>query len=195
MTGPTSADRGEVTPEVDTSLADGRPVPRSALPVPTDPHPQRRSTVQVLTDALDRMVDDIDTLREAGDLEALADGYAELDRFVKAARDVRNHAEDAIAGLMTGRVVNLDDRITLERHTGTVRKQWQSVELLRHLVGDRLVDVSTGEDVTDRLVACLPLTGSLSWRAGALREHGVDPDDWCESSPGRTTVSVRKAQP
>jgi hypothetical protein len=155
---------------------------------------RQRASLTALHRALDHMVADIDRLAESGDLFGLADGYAELDRFLKAARDVRNHAEDHIADLMTQDRVNLGDEITLERHRGRTRKQWQSVELLRHLVGDQLVNAQTGEDVTDRLVACLPLTGSLSWRAGALRENGVDPGDWCDEGPARTTVSVRKRE-
>jgi hypothetical protein len=194
-----TADRGKATTSV-TEPADvtpreqEAPAPRSALPVPAD-QPVARSAIAVLQAALNTMVNDIDALAEAGDLEALAHGYAALDQFVRAARDVRNHAEDHIARLMTSKTVNLNDQVTLERHQGTVRRQWQSVELLRHLVGDQLVDAATGEDVTDRLVACLPLTGSLAWRAGALRDHGVDPDQWCEASPARPTVSVRKAKP
>lgn len=193
------ADRGKATASVERA-ADVTPreqealAPRSALPVPVD-HTPARSAIAVLQAALNQMVNDIDALAETGDLEALAHGYAELDQFVRAARDVRNHAEDHIARLMPSRIVNLGDEVTLERHQGTVRRQWQSVELLRHLVGGRLVDASTGEDVTDRLVACLPLTGSLGWRAGALRDHGVDPDQWCSTSPARRTVSVRKAKP
>jgi len=199
MSGQQTADRGKAPTSV-TEPADDTPreqealTPRSALPVPID-HTPARSAIAVLQAALNQMVNDIDALAEAGDLEALAHGYAELDQFVRAARDVRNHAEDHIARLMPSRVVNLGDEVTLERHQGTVRRQWQSVELLRHLVGGQLVDAATGEDVTDRLVACLPLTGSLGWRAGALRDHGVDPDQWCETSPARPTVSVRKAKP
>lgn len=195
MTRHTAADRGEVTPEVDTSLADGRPVPRSALPVPTDPHPQRRTTVQVLTDALERMVEDIDALREAGDIEALADGYAELDQFVKAARDVRNHAEDAIAGLMNGRVVNLDDRVTLERHGGYKRTDWDWDGLLHELGADRWIDPNTGECVVDTLREVVSLTASVSPRVGALRDRGIQADQFCEKAPARRTVTVRKAQP
>lgn len=193
MTRHTAADRGEVTP-VQTSLS-GRPATRSALPVPTDPHPQRRTTVQVLTDALNRMVEDIDALREAGDIEALADGYAELDQFVKAARDVRNHAEDAIAGLMNGRVVNLDDRVTLERHGGYKRTDWDWDGLLHELGADRWIDPNTGECVVDTLREVVSLTASVSPRVGALRDRGIQADQFCSSTPARRTVTVRKAKP
>lgn len=151
------------------------------------------AAVQAMSAALDRMAVLADELAEQGDLPSLAAGLARIREYRKAVADVERHIEDYVAQLMPQDQVNLDDWLTLERRSGKTRRQWQSVELLRHLVGDQLIDARTGECVWDRLVACLPLTGSLSWRAGALREHGVDPGDWCEESAARTTVSVKAA--
>jgi hypothetical protein len=165
-----------------------RPLPvRAPLP---EPRESQAMPLLALHRALDHMVADIDRLAEAGDLDGLTAGFSALDEFLKAARDVRNHAEDHICDLMPGRVVNLHDQFTLERHTNRNHK-WQSEELLRHLVGDQLVDPETGENVFDRLVACVPFTPSLSWRAGALRQVGVDPDEWREVTSSRRTVTVK----
>jgi hypothetical protein len=138
-----------------------------------------------------RAAEDSDRLAEHGDLHGLADGYAQLKDFYRAVGDLVRHVEDNVAATMTQDVVNLGDEFTLERHRGRIRKQWQSVELLRALVGDQLVDPDTGENVFGKLVACLPLTGSLSWRVTALRELGITPGDWCAEEPARTTVAIR----
>jgi hypothetical protein len=139
------------------------------------------------------MVDDIMAMGADGDLEGLAGGYEAFAEFVTEARDVLRFAESAMAELMPQNKVNLGDRYTLERNRSRTYK-WDSTELLRHLVGDRLIDPDTGENVYQRLVECLPLTPSLSWRAGALRRHGTDPDAWRETTASRTTVRVRARQ-
>jgi hypothetical protein len=188
-------DRPRETPVSPADRED--PLPSSGLPVRA-PLPEVRESetmpLLALHRALEHMVTDIDRLADDGDLGGLTAGYQALDAFLKAARDVRNHAEDHIATLMPQDKVNLDDQFTLERHRNR-NYRYESVELLRHLVGDQLVDPETGENVYDRLTACLPLTGSLAWRAGALRAHGVDPDQFRETTSSRTTVRVRARAP
>lgn len=195
-TEPTAQDRDDtadpqpavVSPADRESGSPPRPLPvRAPLP---EPRESQAMPLLALHRALDHMVADIDRLAEAGDLEGLTAGFSALDEFLKAARDVRNHAEDNIADLMPQAKVNLHDQFTLERHTNRNHK-WQSEELLRHLVGDTLVDPDTGENVFERLVACVPFTPSLSWRAGALRQAGVDPDEWREVTSSRRTVTVK----
>lgn len=184
----------QATPQAGVSPADrDEGSPPHPLPVRA-PLPEVRESqampLLALHRALDHMVADIDRLADAGDLEGLTAGFSALDAFLKAARDVRNHAEDHITTLMPQNKVNLHDQFTLERHTNRNHK-WQSEDLLRHLVGDTLVDPETGENVYERLVACVPFTPSLSWRAGALRDHGIDPDEWREATSSRKTVTVK----
>lgn len=154
-------------------------------------HAREVDTLRDLTAGLLALADQADQLAEQGNLAALGDGLGRLREFRKAVTDLERHIESHVANLMTGDVVNLDDEVTLERRRGNVRKRWQSEDLLRHLVGDRLINPDTGENVYETLTACLPLTSSLSWRAGALRERGVSPDDWCVSEPGRVSVAVQ----
>lgn len=160
---------------------------------PPRPAPASRATgIKALHAALAVLADEADTLAAAKDLDTLADGLARIREFRKAVSDLERHIEDYVAELMDQEQMIIgDDELTLERRRGKTRKQWRSDELLRHLVGDRLVDPRSGELVFDKLVACLPLTGSLGWRTRALREHGVDPSDWCDEEPARTTVSVK----
>lgn len=154
---------------------------------------RQRASLQALHNALGRMVDDIDRLADNGDLFGLADGYAELDRFSKALRDVRNHAEDHIARLMDQDRMNLDDEITLERHRGRKRREWDWDGVLKAIGADRWIDPETGEYVAGTLKDVVSLTASVSPRVGALRDRGIQVDELCAESPARTTVYVRKA--
>lgn len=85
-----------------------------------------------------------------------------------------------------------------EARRGAVRKKWQSDDLVRLLVRRGLDPAGTGEvtaaqveaveRVVAELVACAPFTPSMGWRATALRERGLDPEEFCESAPGRVSV-------
>lgn len=166
----------------------------STLPaVPADQVDRHRAhaALKALHRALETWEQDIDRLAADGDLYALADGYAALDEFLRAARDVRNHAEDHIARLMDQDRVNLDDEITLERHRGRKRREWDWDGLLKALGWDRWVDPESGEYVADTLKQVVSLTASVSPRVGALRDRGIQPDEFCDESPARTTVQVR----
>lgn len=157
------------------------------LPVP------QPSLDQAIATSIDHWTRLADELAEAGDLAALGDGLGRLRGLRQQLTDLERHVEDHAAKLMPGKRVELDG-VTLERHQGGTSAKWQSEELLRYLVGDQLVDPRTGEDVYPLLVAVLPITPSLGWRKGPLREHGVDPDEWSERKPGRMTVSVYRAE-
>lgn len=128
---------------------------------------------------------------------------AERLHFVRDQRrklaDTERELERQIADLMSGDVVNLADNIVLERRRGTKRTRWQSDELFNRLRTISRFSLETGEEVdrdthleqfTRALKECLPLTPSLSWRAGALREWGTDPDEYATCEPGRVSVKV-----
>lgn len=107
--------------------------------------------------------------------------------------------EDARLGKVKREVDGLG---LVEVNGGYDRKGWQSLDLLRKMLGIALdemplVNPETGEDahaqVYDRLVEVLgdtmPLHPSLQWKVGTdwegkpptgLRKYGINPDDWCE---------------
>lgn len=90
----------------------------------------------------------------------------------------------------------------VEVNGGYDRKGWQSLALLRHMLGVALddmpiFDAETGEDAHEAVYARLmevlgdtmPLHPSLQWKVGTdwegkpptgLRKYGVNPDEWCE---------------
>lgn len=136
------------------------------------------------------------------DLRALAERLSEVRAHRRALADIERDLEQRIADLMEADQVNLDDQITLERRRGSKRTKWQSEDLYRTLSTISAVDENgvmrtayeRFEVFRQAVHECIPLVPSLSWRAGALREWGIDPDEFCESEPGRVSVSVKVAE-
>lgn len=133
-------------------------------------------------------------LAEAGDWAALIEGLASLKPLLADLRTLANAIEDDAARLMPSKREELPGIGVVERKKGTDRKAWQSEDLLRELV----LSVSTADEngekhtdpdeLLDRLKAAVPFTGSLGWRVTALRAMGLDPDEWCETKPGRVSL-------
>jgi hypothetical protein len=154
-----------------------------------------RTTVEVLDGFRSK-------LAEVGDTPRLAFGLDRVRELRRILGDLERAIEGDVATLMDGKTETVDGLGTLERRKGTDRKAWQSDDLLRRLVRDAVDPEHTGEmpsasEVLDAVVStvteCAPITGSLGWRVTALKARGIDPDEWCESKPGRTSVQIHKA--
>jgi hypothetical protein len=136
----------------------------------------------------------------AGDWSSLAYALSSLRSFKGDLDALVRATEDDVARLMPSKRVELPGLGAVERKKGTTRRHWESDELAHEIAMRALTDPETGEmppldlwekvgRVLDELLACAPLTGSTQWRVGALKERKIDPDDWCESSPGRQTIT------
>lgn len=133
-----------------------------------------------------------DALAEQGDVEALGYALHYLRDYLRQVRDLSQHIEGHVAGLMESKQINLDDFLILEKRYGKKRTKWESERLLQHLIGgDQIVNPETGENLYDLLVSVIPFTGSMSWRVTELRKRGIDPGEWADEEPGRTTVSTQ----
>lgn len=133
-----------------------------------------------------------------GDLAEMAEALALVREVITRARSIEALLVDTIAATMTGPQADVDGW-RVERTRPRNRKAWDSEGLLSELARRADVDPETGEvfdaeTARKRLIeairACVPLTGSLGWRTRALREWGIDPDEWCESSPAPWRVTV-----
>lgn len=174
------------------------------LPVPQDRAPEPAggvTLVDALRLALAKADDQRQALADAGDIANLAYGLTQLKVLADDLRTLLRDVEANVADLMDAKLVELPEvGITLERKRGTDRRSWDSMALLQEVIRRSVDPDGTGElppvgEVIQRLhdgvSACVPVTGSLGWRVGALRAIGLDPDEWCETSPGRTSVIVR----
>lgn len=152
-------------------------------------------------------------LVEAGDVDRLANGAADLKVVIGDLNTLHRNVRSDLAAMLIHRheveggnpkrrpKVEVEGLGVVEVPSGRERKNWKSVELVRRLVTEAIVDTETGEmrhDSVPKAVAeilkvledCLPLTGSLGWRVGTfdkvseewtgLRGHGIDPDDWSD---------------
>lgn len=148
------------------------------------------------------MVGDVERrkLAEAGDVEGLAWGLVRLKQVRQLLSDLLTEVEADVFALMPEKKRTVIGVGTLEKRTGSARKKWESTDLVKHLIRLALDPDQTGEipsspvEAVDQVVSvlteCAPFTPSMQWRATALRDRGVDPDDWCEVSPGRQSVQI-----
>jgi len=145
--------------------------------------------------------DDLDAC--GGDVEATARFLFELRNAQRQVGDLVRDAEDRLADMMPTKIMELPGLPAFERRRGSTRRKWQSEDLAVLVMRRTLDPAGTGEvdvasyeaarRVVDALVKVAPFTGSMGWRSKALKEMGVDPDEWCESSPGRVSVQFHKA--
>ena len=150
------------------------------------------SPVTSLRIAISGMVDDAKALAEAGDWESLIRGLEPLQQVLSDLRLLEHDVKKYIADTMPERLVSVEGVGTVERKAKITRRNWDSEELLRKIVMGALIDPDTGEipsspvEAVDKVMgevrACVPFTGSTGWRVGALKERGIDPDEWCEEN-------------
>jgi hypothetical protein len=172
--------------------------------VQADALPGRQEPVVALREAIARMGDSVRLLAEQGDYESLVRGLEPLQQVIGDLRVIEHDAKRFIADTMPDRRVTVEGVGTVERRAKITRKNWDSDELLRKIVAAAVVNPETGEipnspmEAADRILqeirACLPITGSLGWRLGALRERGYDPDEWCQEHRDGYTISLSKVR-
>lgn len=126
-------------------------------------------------------------------LEQLLAAYALLEDANRSLAQLRTIVRNAATAAMSEPVVTVDGVGTFTRHGRRDRKTWDTQALLSAVLDSRLVDTSTGE-VQDES----PLDKVLAtWNLGPprvkhLRERGIDPDEFCESTWGGWTLEVQR---
>lgn len=167
-------------------------------PAPVDPDP-KEDLIRWLRAAMLHVDERRIELAEAGDFEALAFGLVALKALLDDLKILTRSIEDNIVGLLPAKRVEVDGLGVLERKRGNARKAWDSEELLGRVIRLAVDPDGTGElppagEVLERLrstlAAVVPFTGSLGWRVTALRELGLDPDEWCHTEPGRLGLQI-----
>lgn len=126
---------------------------------------------------------------------ALVNMVDERQRLVAKIRDLHARVDvltAEIAEAMPDKVVTIDELgLTIERHRATRYTQWDTEQLLPHVLDTRRIDESTGE-IKDET----PLDKVLHvWNLGAprvtaLRERGLDPDEYAQHRPAGWSLRV-----
>lgn len=154
-----------------------------------------------MTDLLDPIEASAEAEIEEGDVECLARLYDYLDQLKARLGTIHSAVAAKLAEVMP-HTLELDGLPVMERRQGKERKKWESPELLHRLIRDTLDPDRTGElpaaaeaiDAVEKVVLeTMPVTPSMGWRVTALKARGIDPDEWCETAPGRTTVQIHRA--
>lgn len=138
-------------------------------------------------------------LTDAGQLDALALGLAQLRGLMADLRDLGQLVEADVANMMPGKTWEIDGLGTLERRAGTVRKSWDWEQLLPRLIRLSIDPEEVGElpdapELVERFTALVKdtigVTPSKGPRVAGLKAMGLQPDEWCQSSPGRVSVQI-----
>lgn len=169
-----------------------------------DAKPVARNPVVELRVAIADMIDDAAALAEQGDWESLIRGLGPLQEVLGDLKLLESSVKQYIAETLPERQVTVQGVGTVEKLKKTTRKNWDSEELLRKIVSNALVNPETGEipsspmqavdDVMTEVKACVPFTGSTSWRVGALKDRGFDPDEWCEQNTEGYTIKFLRTK-
>lgn len=158
-------------------------------------------------------------LAEAGDIENLAHGAADVDLLIGEFSVVKRQAQADIAKVMAEegeRKREIPGLGIVEVKGGFDRKNWESAKVLHRVIMEAIVDKETGEfipfgsptDLADAVEAaikvCLGMTGSTAWKVGepkadgtykgGLRSLGIDPTDYCDEveKPRLALIPKRK---
>lgn len=143
-----------------------------------------------------------DTLRQEladrGDWEQLLFAIDGLRQLKLDLDTLLRSCEDDAARLLPEKKVAIDGFGMVEKRTTSSRK-WDSEPLLNDLCRQVLDPNGTGEITPSAvtqllrvLKAVLPFTASLSWRVTALKELGIDPEQYSETTYGRKTIQIVK---
>lgn len=157
-------------------------------------------------------------LAEAGDIDGLAIGAADLGDLVGDLQTVQRQARLDVARLLqatftgTGRPKKEIPHLgVVEVPGGNERKEWKHDKVLREVVMGVVVDPETGE-VTDHggpvktaeaiLATLLEVCGTFGWRVGTydrstdtwsgLRGLGIDPGDYCTEQEKERIATIPK---
>lgn len=152
-----------------------------------------------LREAILAVDDQREQLAQAGDLDNLARGLVQLKTLVGDLNQLTRAVEDDVARLMPAKRVEIEGVGAIERRKGTDRKAWKWDDLLPILVRTYLDPDLTGElpstpEAVDRMraliVEVIGVTPSKGPRLTPLRALGIEPDEYAETTPGRTTVQI-----
>jgi hypothetical protein len=146
------------------------------------------ATVRLVHDAIHGLdVDGIVALPEPDALTA----YAVIEDANRVLQQIRSLLTQQLAERMSDRQITVDGVGTFVRRVKKDRTQWHKDDLLRAVLDTRIVDETTGE-ITDPtpLDKVLHVWNLGAPRLGALKDRGIDPDEFCHVERRGYTIEV-----
>lgn len=140
-------------------------------------------------------------LVKEGDWEQLCRAVSGLQRIYRDLGILLRECEEDAARLMPDKTAEVSGLGFVQRRTASSRK-WESESLLMDVCRQVLDPEGTGEIQPSRVVELIavlkkimPITGSLGWRVTALREQGIDPDEYSDVRWGRKSIQITEQKP
>lgn len=134
---------------------------------------------------------------EHGDIDRAVRDLAQLRAARKALADWELVLADYLADALGRNTIAVDGVGTVMVKAGAKRTEWDHDALHRTVVArardERRIDPETGEVVESEGEAVgrvLAECARPSWRLTPLRERGIDPGEFCSTSPGRPSVII-----
>ena len=134
---------------------------------------------------------------EHGDIDRAVRDLAALRAARKALADWELVLADYLADALGRNTITVDGVGTVLVKHGAKRTEWDNDALHRAVVArardERRIDPDTGEVIESEGEAVgrvLADCARPSWRLTALRALGLDPDEYCATSPGRISVVI-----
>lgn len=117
--------------------------------------------------------------------------YVELVDAQKELAAVMSLLTHAFAESLADNETTIDGIGTLRRRGRKDRTKWQKDDLLRAVLDSRVVNTDTGEVADETpLDKVLAVWNLATPRTTALKERGIDPDEFCHSEWGGWTIEV-----
>ena len=164
----------------------------------TDLHDALRN----LGEQLDPIEDRIADLCTSGAYLHAIELYAEYEALRTAMGRRLDTLANLIADAMPDRRIEVPGVGVVERRQGKERRAWDWDALLPQVTRCYMDPDGTGEFPTDPLIAVdrmqamaedvIGLTPSKAPRLSPLRGLGIDPDEFCESKPGRVSLQITR---
>ena len=135
-------------------------------------------------------------LVKEGDWQQLCRAVSGLQQIQRDLSILLRECEEDAARLMPDKTVEVPGLGFVQRRTASSRS-WDSETLLMKICRQTLDPEGTGEiqpsrvvELIDVLKQIMPITKSLGWRMTALRQHGIDPDEYSDVRWGRKSIQI-----
>jgi hypothetical protein len=143
-------------------------------------------------------LDDVVTPEVLGaySVEELARMVLQGRELVRVLRDITGRCEQALVATMPQKKMTVEGIGVLEKTTETSRKEWDHPLLFGRVakVSEQLrVDPESGEiklSEAEALLKAITMACRPEWRVTALKELGIDANDFCEVTYGAQKVRI-----
>lgn len=137
--------------------------------------------VRILTETVNSLDDNVGELDPEPMLYSNLIAFAAIEEARKNLAVVAHDLEQKLAKVMPKQLV-VDGAGTFECHKKKARTAWDKDDLLRAVLDTRLVNKDTGEVKEETpLEKVLAVFNLPSPRLTALRDRGLDPDEYCHT--------------